>query len=43
MVLQAQALCESGQAEAGREQASALREAYPGSSHLPRIDRVCSP
>ena len=42
MVLQAQALCESGQADAGRKQAAALRKAFPSSSHLPRVDRACA-
>ena len=43
MVLRAQALCESGQTDAGLEQASALRKAFPSSSHQPRVDRACAP
>jgi len=42
MVLQAQALCESGQTDQGLAQASALRKAFPRSSHLPRVDRACA-
>lgn len=41
MVLRAQALCESGATAAGRKQASALRAAFPSSSHLARVDRRC--
>ncbi|MCR9161057.1 MAG: hypothetical protein ACE37F_11520 [Nannocystaceae bacterium] len=41
MVLRAQALCESGERSAGRKAAAALRKAFPGSSHLPRVDRAC--
>lgn len=41
LVLQAQALCESGDVEAGSKQASALRKAFPRSSHLPRVNRAC--
>jgi hypothetical protein len=42
MVLRAQALCESGDTEAGRRQATALRQTFPDSSHLPRVTRTCS-
>lgn len=41
MVLRAQALCESGEKAAGRTAAASLRKAFPGSSHLPRVDRAC--
>lgn len=43
LVLQAQALCESGDNKAGLKKATALRKAFPGSSHLPRVSRICSP
>ncbi len=41
MVLRAQALCRSGDTEAGKTEASALRKAFPSSSHLSRVDRAC--
>lgn len=41
LVLQAQALCESGDTKAGLKKAAALRKAFPGSSHLPRVQRSC--
>jgi hypothetical protein len=41
MVLRAQALCESGDTDAGRRQAAALQRAFPRSSHLPRVRRAC--
>ena len=41
MALTARALCEAGEVERGREQAAALRDAYPSSSHLARVDRTC--
>jgi len=43
LVLQAQALCESGDTKAGLKKAAALRKAFPGSSHLPRVQRSCRP
>lgn len=43
MVLRAQALCDAGKTKAGRQEASALRKAFPSSSHLPRVDRSCRP
>lgn len=41
LVLQAQALCESGDVKAGSKTAAALRKAFPRSSHLPRVTRAC--
>lgn len=41
MVLRAQALCEAGDRPSGRKAATALRKAFPASSHLPRVDRTC--
>lgn len=41
MALTARALCDAGDAERGRARAEALREAFPSSSHLARVDRAC--